>query len=89
MLAFVGYRRAMTKRPYEDKMHLDMPFDEALERFVGTDPAEMRANIEKSKAAKPPAARAEAKATGKPDTQNVTELRGKRKPKDVRKLLRG
>jgi len=71
----------MTKRPYEDKMHLDMPFGEALERFVGTAPAELHANIEKSKAAKPPAARSEAKAASKPDAQNVVKLRGKPKPR--------
>jgi hypothetical protein len=80
----------MIKRsgPYENKLHLDMPFDEALERFIGTDRAEVAANIAKSKAAKAPAARKLAAAAGKPDAQNVTELRAKRKPKDVRKFLR-
>lgn len=67
-------------------MHLNMPFEEALERFVQTDPQEMRANIEKSKAAKP-AADHKKRSAAKPDTQNVAELRRKRKPKDVRKLL--
>ena len=68
----------MTKRPYEDKLHIDMPFDEALERFIGTDPAEVAANIAKDKAAKPPAARKQAAAAGKPDDQKVTKLRRKR-----------
>lgn len=63
---------------YDDKMHLDMPLDEALERFIGTDPAELAANIAKSKAAKPPADRA-LQSASKPDDQNVTKLRGKPK----------
>jgi hypothetical protein len=80
----------MPKRPrtYEDKMNLDMPFGEALERFIGTDPREVAANIAKSKAAKPVADRKLQSAT-KPDTENVTELRRKRKPANVRKLLEG
>lgn len=64
-------------RKYDDKMSLDMPFDEALERFIGTDPEEMRANIAKSKAAKPAAERK--RPTAKPDQMNVTRLRGKPK----------
>ena len=44
----------MTGRKYDDKMNLDMPFAEALERFVGVDPKEMHANIAKAKKAKPP-----------------------------------
>lgn len=62
---------------YEDKMALDMPFDEALERFIGTDPAEVAANIAKSKSAKPEAERK--RPTPKPDQTNVTKLRGKPK----------
>jgi hypothetical protein len=62
---------------YDDKMSLDMPFDEALERFAGTDPAEMRANIAKSKAAKPEAERK--RPTPKPDQTNVRRLRGQPK----------
>lgn len=62
---------------YDDKMHLDMPMDEALERFIGTDPAELAANIAKSKAAKPAAERK--RPAAKPDQTNVTKLRGKPK----------
>jgi hypothetical protein len=76
-------------RTYEDKLHLDMPFDEAVERFIGTDPKEVAANIAKSKAAKPPTDRKLVAAAGKPDLSNVSELRAKRKPKDVRRLLKG
>jgi hypothetical protein len=62
---------------YDDKMHLDMPMDEALERFIGTDPAEVAANIAKSKAVKPEAERK--RPTPKPDQTNVAKLRGKPK----------
>jgi hypothetical protein len=64
-------------RKYDDKMSLDLPFDEALERFAGTDPKEMRANIARSKAAKPEAERK--RPTPKPDQTNVAKLRGKPK----------
>jgi hypothetical protein len=70
----------MPKRPrpptYEDKLHIDMPFNEALQRFIGADPKELAANIEKSKATKPPTDRKLA-AAGKPDQTNVAKLRGK------------
>jgi len=63
---------------YDDKMHLDMPFDEALERFIGADPEETRANIAKSKQAKPEAERK--RPTPEPDQTNVTKLSTKRNP---------
>ena len=46
----------MAKRPrtYNEKMRLEMPFAEALERYVGTKPAEMHANIKRAKKKKPP-----------------------------------
>jgi len=72
-------------RKYDDKMHLDLPFDEALERFIGTDPAEVAANIAKSKTAKPEAERK--RPTPKPDQTNVTKLSAKRKPASVRRIL--
>jgi hypothetical protein len=46
----------MTKG-YEPKLALDMPFGEALERFVGVKPRELEANVAKSKKAKPPGGR--------------------------------
>jgi hypothetical protein len=69
--------RPMPKK-YDDKMSLDMPYGEALERFIGTDPEEVRANIAKSKAAKPAAERK--RPAAKPDQANVTKLASKRKP---------
>jgi len=71
----------MPKRPsnYEAPLHLEMPFDEALERFIGTDPVEVADNIARSKAAKPVADR-KLQSASKPDDHNVTKLGRKRKP---------
>jgi hypothetical protein len=70
----------MPKRPgpqtYEEKLRIDMPFDEALQRFIGTDPKEVAANIAKSKAAKPEADR-KLQSANRPDDHNVTQLRRK------------
>jgi hypothetical protein len=41
-------------KKYDDKMRLDMPFKEALERFATVDPKEMHANIKRAKKKKPP-----------------------------------
>jgi hypothetical protein len=68
----------------EKPLHIDMPFDEALERFIGASPKETQANIDLAKGKKSPAARAKQAGDSK-----VTELRGRRKPNDVRKLLEG
>jgi hypothetical protein len=38
----------------EPKLKLDMPFGEALERFLQADPKEVEHSIEKSKQADPP-----------------------------------
>ena len=45
---------AKRSKTYDDKMRLDMPFAEALERYIGTKPAEMHANIKRAKRKKPP-----------------------------------
>jgi len=39
----------MPGRKYEKKLHIDMPFDEALERFAKTDPKEVKALASKKK----------------------------------------
>lgn len=70
--------------PNDAKLHIDMPFDEALERFVQTVPAEMHANIEKEKGLKSPATLA--RESGDP---KIAELSRRRKPKNLRKLLTG
>lgn len=71
----------MAKRKYQPPLHLDMPFDEAMERLAQTDPEEVEANIVKEKRRKSPA-----KETGDPA---VRQLSSKRKPKNVRRLLVG
>jgi hypothetical protein len=48
----------------ERPLSLDMPFDEALERFIGTDPAELPENV-KLRQKKPPPKRGPGVA-GKP-----------------------
>lgn len=63
----------MPKRTYSDKMKLDMPFAEALERYAGTKPAEMHANIRRAKKKKPPGEKAS--PGGKADEKNVLRLR--------------
>jgi len=40
----------MPKRIYSDKLHIDMPFNEALERFAGSDTGEIDANIKRARA---------------------------------------
>jgi hypothetical protein len=63
----------MAKRTYEDKMRLDMPFAEALERFAGTDPKEMQANIKRAKKKRPPGGKKP--SSGQGDNQGVVSLR--------------
>lgn len=52
-------------------LHLDMPFGEALERFSGVKPEEMRANEKRSKKKKPPGG----KKQPPDDLTNVENLR--------------
>jgi hypothetical protein len=68
----------MKKRTYEDRLHLDMPFSEALERFAGTSPKEMRANIDRAKKKKPPGGKRRKPSGGRAQGKNVVPLRGKR-----------
>jgi len=74
----------MPKREQNPRLHLDMPFDEALERLVGVEPAELQANLDIEKGRKSPATVAH--ETGDPA---VRQLSRKRKPKDVKRLLAG
>jgi hypothetical protein len=69
----------MAKR-YDDKMHLDMPFTDALRRFAGTDPKEMHANIATAKQKKPPGGVKHKPPgnTGKGSTENLLSLRDAR-----------
>lgn len=57
----------MTGKKYEKKLYIDMPFDEALERFAGTDPKEVRELVgrKKTAASKPAAATKSKPSTGR------------------------
>jgi len=57
--------------------HLDMGFDEALERFAGTKPSEVEASIERGKQTKPPGGKRKRKP---PDdkAESVVDLRRRR-----------
>jgi hypothetical protein len=70
----------MTKRTYEKKMRLDMPFGEALEGFARTDPEEMHANIARAKKKKPPGGK-KAPSGDKVKDPKVVSLRAKRQRK--------
>ncbi|HEY4264408.1 MAG TPA: hypothetical protein VGM72_03755 [Micropepsaceae bacterium] len=66
----------MTARPPKEELALEMPFAEAMERFAGVIPAEMHANIAKSKKKKPPSGKKKRKPPGgKAKNQNVVSLR--------------
>ena len=68
------------KRVYDDKMRLDMPFSEALERFAHVDPKEMHANIKRAKKKKPPGGKKAPPGTPV-DADKVVSLRDRRSAK--------
>lgn len=68
----------MAKRVYDDKMKLDMPFGEALERFIGVNPKEMQANIKKAKKKRPPGGKKPSKGQDAAKAENVVSLRDTR-----------
>lgn len=74
---------SMPKRRYDDKMKLEMPFAEALERYAGTSPKEMHDNIARAKKKKPPGGKKP--SSGKIQGENVVSLKQRR----VRKKLTG
>lgn len=69
---------SMPKRIYSDKLHLDVPFDEALERFAGTDAREIDASIKRAKKTKPPGGKKAKPSGGKAVEKNVVSLRQRR-----------
>lgn len=71
------------KKRYNPGFFLDMPFGEALERFVGTSKRELDAVLEKSKVKKPPGSKKK-KGKRKPSgsssqNTNVVRLSDRRK----------
>jgi hypothetical protein len=60
-------------------MRLDMPFNEALERFIGTKSKEMHANIKRAKKKRPPGGKkAPSDDQAQEKSKNVTKLRSVR-----------
>ncbi len=72
------YNAGMASRKYEVKMKLVMPADEALERFIATDPKEMHANIDKAKKKKPPGSKKAKPSDGDSVGDNVASLAQRR-----------
>lgn len=69
----------MTKKKYEEKLHIDMDFEEALERFSNVDPQEMQANLDKQKRKKkPPGTRSEGNGEPGGQSSDVVHLRDNR-----------
>lgn len=70
----------MNKKTYDEKLYLDMPFGEALERFAGTKPKEVTTSVAKSKKAKPSGGKLNKPPEGVVKSKNVIRLSSKRKP---------
>ncbi|MEX2128566.1 MAG: hypothetical protein WD871_10025 [Xanthobacteraceae bacterium] len=70
----------MAKRKYSSRLYLDMPFAEAVARFVGTDPRETDDNIQRSKQKKPPGGKKRKRKPSGASVQadNVVSLRDRR-----------
>jgi hypothetical protein len=66
--------RKIKSTPPEPPLGLDMPFDEALKRFIGADPKEIEASIGRAKKKKPPGDKAKPKSPG----GTVVSLRSRR-----------
>ena len=71
----------MNKKPYDDKLFLDIPFEEALTRFIKTDVKEVAASIARSKKAKPLGGKLRKPPKAEAQSQTVVRLSSKRKPK--------
>ena len=70
----------MTGKKYEEKLFLDMPFGDALERFAKTNVEEVAASIARSKKAKPPGGKLRKPPDVIAKSQKVIRLARKRKP---------
>jgi hypothetical protein len=64
--------------PPEPPLGLDMPFDEALKRFIETDPKEVEASIKRAKKKKPPGGKKKSPPSATVDDKNVVSLRDRR-----------
>lgn len=72
-------KKKISSTPPEPPLGLDMPFDEALRRFIGTDPRELEASVKRSKKKKPPGGKKKAPSSGDvASSENVVSLRQRR-----------
>jgi hypothetical protein len=55
-----------------------MPFDEALKRFIGTDPKEVEASVGRAKKKRPPGSKKLAPSGGNNQIESVVNLRSRR-----------
>ncbi len=78
----------MSARPPKETLGLDMPFEEAWERFVGVSPKELEANIAKDKRKKPPGSKKAKPGAKAVKESNVLSLRDKKTSLRRRGLLR-
>jgi hypothetical protein len=72
-------KKKIKSAPPDPPFGLDMPFEEALKRFIGADPKEVEENIKRSKKKKPPGKTKKALPGG--DQENVVSLRHRRMAK--------
>jgi hypothetical protein len=70
--------RKIKASPPEPALGLDMPFDEALKRFIGTDPKEVEVSIGKAKKKKPPGSKTRKPSGGNDQSESVVSLRSRR-----------
>jgi hypothetical protein len=71
-------KRKIRSTPPEPAFGLDMPFDEALKRFIGTDPKEVDESIGRSKRKKPPGGKPRKPSGGNDQSESVISLRSRR-----------
>lgn len=71
-------KKKIKSTPPDPPFGLDMPFDEALRRFVSTDPNEVEDNIKRSKKKKPPGGKKKDPSGGNADQKNIVSLRDRR-----------
>ncbi|HEY2445182.1 MAG TPA: hypothetical protein VGI20_05525 [Rhizomicrobium sp.] len=68
----------MPRKPMGEDFGLDMPFNEAMERFIDVDPREVQANIDRSKKKKPPGGKKKKRAPPGKKAKDVISLRERR-----------
>lgn len=71
-------KKKIKSAPPDPPFGLDMPFDEALKRFIGADPKEVETNIKISKKKKPPGRKKKIPSGDKNESQSVVSLRNRR-----------